>query len=78
MQTAPDDSKFEKTIEIIVIILASVLIIVGGGGLLITINSYGNSSDVLQYGIAFVHTYMLVFGIAMMKLRKNLIFRHKI
>ena len=77
-QTFPDDSKFEKTVEIIVIILASLLIIVGGGGLLTNIALYRGSSDVLQYGIAFVHTYMLVFGIIMMKLRKNLIFRRKI
>jgi hypothetical protein len=78
MQTVPVDSKFERNIEIIVIALASLLIIVGCGGLLITITLYGNGSDALQYGIAFVHTYMLIFGIVMMKLRKNLIFKRKI
>ena len=78
MQTVPVDSKFEMTIELIAIFLSSVLIIVGGGGLLLTITSYRSSSDtVLQYGMAFVHTYMLVFGIIMMKLRKNLIFRRR-
>jgi hypothetical protein len=77
MQTIPIDSKFERIVEIIVIILASLLIIVGGGGLLTSIALFKGSSDVLQYGIVFVHTYMLVFGIIMMKLRKNLIFRNK-
>ena len=79
MQTVPVDPKFEMIIEYIVIFLASILMVVGGGGLLVTITAYKSSSDsVLQYGMAFVQTYMLVFGIIMMKLRKNLIFRRRI
>ena len=78
MQTFPVDSRFERIIEIIVIFLASLLIIVGGGGLLTIITLYRDGTNVLQYGMAFIHTYMLVFGIIMMKLRKNLIFRRKI
>ena len=74
MESEPIQTRFELIIDWIMIFLSSVLIVIGGGGLLVTITLYSNSSDtVLQYGLTFVYTYMLIFGIILMKFHNKVI-----